>query len=104
MSLHIWMEQKPYQTTTEIWIIERHQDGREFIVEPLNVVFKEINPSQRTDPSLTFAGPIAKELFPALHAAMIQSGYLAPEKSEAIDSIKYHLEDMRKLVFKGDPK
>lgn len=55
---------------------------------------------KRTEPTMRFDGTIAMQFFPALQEAMIRSGFLKPKKDESIEAVKFHLEDMRRLVFK----
>lgn len=41
---------------------------------------------------------VSRDLLPALHEAITESGFVP--KDTSIEAIKYHLEDMRKIVFK----
>lgn len=102
MKLHIYHEDRPWEQSANFWIVAEMPDGSRQIAEPMSLVFKPIDEGLQNKPTLKFSGQIALEFFPALQDAMIRSGYLRPKKDEAIESIKYHLEDMRKLVFKKD--
>lgn len=100
MKLSIHCEDRPWTLTKAFWIVTTNERGERFICKPMTLEFvKHENNGQPITPSMEFEGQIAQEFFPAFHAAMIQSGYLKPVKDESIECLKYHLEDMRKLVF-----
>lgn len=100
MKLSIHNEDRPWEDSACFWIVAEYPDGTRKIAKPMQFEFVEYQKGLSLEPSFNFSGWVAREFFPALQEAMIRSGVLKPTKNEQIESIKYHLEDMRKLVFK----
>lgn len=103
MNLHIYHEDRPWEMTACFWMVVEMPDGSRKVAKPVTFEFVD-HPSYSSpsEPTMKFNGKMAGEFFPALNEAMIRSGYLKPKKDESIESIKYHLEDMRKLVFEKE--
>lgn len=101
MKLSIHSESRPWDLETAIWIVGEDAAGNRFIAKPMELCFIPQEAGASAQPTMVFRGSMAREFFPAFHQAMIESGYLKPKKDESIEAIKYHLEDMRRLVFEG---
>jgi len=96
MQFEIRIERPPWGGLS-IWIILREGDRRYF-VEPLELVFKEIEQGRRLDrPSLSIDERYAGPFMEALKRAVEQVD-MGPVEGE-LKATKYHLEDMRKLIF-----
>lgn len=98
MKLKIFVEQRPWKDETTLYIRGEDESGKLFYVEPMKMVFNLYKLGETMEPTLRFDGWSAREILPALHSAITDTGYV--EKDRSIDAIKYHLEDMRKIVFK----
>lgn len=96
--IKFWIQKDPAFDQVSIW-------GRagECAVQPVNLEFKKVNAGEPISPTLSLPGLNAKEFLQALTDAIaefgiVPSGHLPPR--EEIAAVKYHLEDMRALVFK----
>lgn len=80
------------------------EDGdRVFIAEPFQLVFKEVDVSQVKEPSLRVHHDIANTLLQELSNGLNKAGYVSNCVSgykQQVESIKYHLEDMRKIALR----
>lgn len=99
MKLSIYCEQRPWALETCLWFVVEEPNGRRSVVKPMKIEIDQINEGQALQPTIVFSGFQAREFFPAMHQAMIDSGYLKPTKDESIEAVRNHLEDMRRLVF-----
>ena len=85
----------------------KDKDG-EFVIEPMNLAIRhyQLGESQNK-PTLVFSGRDGEAFLQSLAEALVQMGF-KPSELEASNqqtaAIKYHLEDMRKLVFKAADK
>lgn len=85
---------------TAITIVAQRQDGYHQVT-PFNLDFIPVKHGERTTPCLVVDND---ELLYALAQGLAEAGYLPDmsiDKQHELDATKYHLEDMRKLVFKG---
>lgn len=94
------------QAAKLVWIIEGDIGQKKFLWKPKEIELVEMVPfERRLDPSLTLprdfshrgADPVQE-----IVEALAEEGYIAkntPNAQELV-AIRYHLEDMRKLVFK----
>lgn len=86
-----------------IWFI--HKNGERITtVSPINLEMRlDINPHEITpEPTLRMTSISAKQFLQGLSEALSRTGFI-PDSIKAsdkeVDAIKYHLEDMRKIVF-----
>lgn len=70
-----------------------------YIAQPL--MFEKIDRGAIANPSFHLDKESAQELMNALYRAGIRPTQTFDQESQ-LDSVKYHLEDMRKLVFKKE--
>jgi hypothetical protein len=82
-----------------MWVVAEDANGKRHIAKPIQLVFEEHNPSLVAEPTLTLSGQIGQTFLPALHTALTENGFGKSVKDESVEAIKYHLEDMRALVF-----
>ena len=103
MELKVHIEHEPTFRGTAIYLFGKDRDG-EFVVEPMELKLRHYTPGDPLDsPTLRFEGREGTAFLQALVQALVQIGF-KPDEIKAsegqISAIKYHLEDMRKLVFK----
>lgn len=101
--LEIHLERNIYKGAWEFFVFERLDDQKipyKITVEKLNAIdiLTEVNPS------MTFRMPESqlKDIIDKICTCFSKAGFLVQNK-EALDELKatkYHLEDMRQLVFK----
>ena len=104
MKVHI--KEDAFADVTNIYIIEEDERGQRFIAQPMKLVFKKFDEYLETQPSIKIGRHFGKvtNFMKNLATALAQAGYepeVEKELKGELKSTKYHLEDMRKLVFKG---
>jgi len=86
----------------------RLKEGRDrlaYVPVKLQLDLKEYEPGEEIKPFLKVDGLIADEFFEALAQALAEAGYGKQFfNSQEKGAVLNHLEDMRKLVFKGGEK
>lgn len=102
MKLRIYFDQQPWQDLVRVFIVGQ-TEGKTFVVKPMELIMETTahDPANRMEPSLQLQGEFAREFLPALSDALNASGFKgveSPDTSE-LKATKYHLEDMRKIVF-----
>lgn len=99
----IRIETPPTKFGLCIWILLREGD-RLYVAKPIEMVFEEVMKGQRVDPdrpSLFVDERYGQPFMEALKRAVEKVDIRAIEGE--LKATKYHLEDMRKLVFEGIP-
>lgn len=90
-------------------IILYYQEGEKiFIIKPLGkLTVEEYKPGVDFEPTLSLDNNTANDFFRAMAEVAEERGILTEKQEKAdvktagiLESTKYHLEDMRKLVFK----
>lgn len=82
-------------------IIAKHSDGHHMAI-PFNIDFKPIQKGEMTSPCFVQSDD-GDDLFQALAQGLAEAGYFPQvyqDKDNELKATKYHLEDMRRLVFK----
>lgn len=87
-----------------IWIIEYDGKGASYVAEPIDLSFKKSGGAEfmLPEPTLRISGPKGPEIMRALAEGLLQVNIIPENKlnsNKQIEAMKYHLEDMRKLVF-----
>ena len=104
MSIHIEIERDPSIRGYSIWITKEKMDGTPQLALPLNLDFKDVILGEPEPPTLQLPRYTADEFLSGFATALATSGFKADELknvNQQIDAMKYHLEDMRRLVFKN---
>ncbi len=102
MKLSIYIERTPWADEVLIYIKGREANGKKFIVKPIPLVLEERQPDGKPlEPTIRLDGELGEQFMPALLKALAHYG-LKTDAGE-LASMKYHLEDMRSLVFKTVP-
>lgn len=75
------------------------ENGRSFIVKPIKMELQEFKPFDEIEPTMELRHEEAKEFMLAMRSAVNEYfKYEEPSQAE-LNATKFHLEDMRKLVF-----
>ncbi len=85
-----------------LWIIEDMPNQR-LVAKPVELVFEPLEIGLLPDPTLKFSSSKGTEFLSSLADALAASGIIANSlktNEQQIEAIKYHLEDMRRLIFK----
>ena len=104
MELQVHIEHDPRFRGTAIYLYGKDSEG-DFVIKPVNLepCHREIGAA--TDaPTFTFRGMEGESFLQALAQALVRIGFKPDELkavNEQLTATNYHLEDMRKLVFKG---
>jgi len=88
----------------EIYIFE-DSHGRRYVAKPVVLEFEEIKPSERVHPTLCIDPFRATEFLKSLAEALDKQGVKTENDYKIqgiLEATKYHLEDMRRLVFKKE--
>uniref|UniRef100_A0A6M3IR13 Uncharacterized protein n=1 Tax=viral metagenome TaxID=1070528 RepID=A0A6M3IR13_9ZZZZ len=89
-----------------MWIIKQDLDGTREVVAPIDLeVRKEYKFGEMfPEPTLFFDSFSAHQFLQGLVNGLVENGYKPDEikaHDKEVEAMKYHLEDMRKLVFKN---
>ena len=103
MELKIHIQHEPQFRGTSIFFYGRDQQG-DFVIEPFDLVVRHYNLGEMIDrPTLVFSGHDGESFLQSLAEALVSLGFKPDALKVAeneVSAIKYHLEDMRSLVFK----
>jgi len=100
--LKVFVGQADYGFETHITFIEERTDSERFIAKPINLEFEKLIPGE-SQPTLRLSHQIAGKFLKALAEALDKEGIKTENDFKIqglLEANKYHLEDMRKLVFK----
>lgn len=82
---------------------ENKMSGKTYVVKPVKIEFVEIDESSAIDPTIKLSMNNSHNFLQSLADAIDEYG-IRPSKKPPLENelsaVKYHLEDMRKLVFK----
>jgi len=99
MKLTIYTEEMPWSNSIAMHFVTEDHRGNRHIAQPIDLVFKPINLGEISEPTLKMSGPLADQFLNAFYEAIVRSGRVKKDEDKSLNAIKYHLEDMRKLVF-----
>lgn len=105
-NFEVVMRQSPATDSVEVYFFDR-QPNYKAVALPMDLVFEKMEAGKEYEPSLRIPGFMLPQFLEALAAALDKSGVRPPsvDRMEGeLKATKGHLEDMRKLVFKGRPK
>jgi hypothetical protein len=101
--IRCFVQYNPIRNASDLYIVGIDSYGRRWIAEPVNLVFTLDAHDKPLDPTLSFVHHHATQFLQTLADGLAESGFL-PKLTEKMQgelgAIKYHLEDMRILVFK----
>lgn len=104
MELKVHIEHDARFRGTSIYLYGNDKDG-EFVIEPVELVVRRYVVGEQLDkPTLIFdRGSDGQIFLQELANALVRIGFKSDElkvKESEVSAIKYHLEDMRSLVFR----
>jgi hypothetical protein len=105
MKLQLILREDPDLLATNAWIITDIKNGAKSeraVAEPVKLVFKLLPPQCAVAPTIQFIDFTLPELCAAFEAAVEGAGHRIPRKEEERDVLiatRYHLEDLRSLLF-----
>ena len=104
--LKVRIEYDPCILGTNIWIYDEKPDGSIQIVSPLDLSIRTEYKRgvMVVDPTLRLSRTDGEDFLNSLSNALVIAGFKPDElkaHNKETSAIKYHLEDMRKLVFKN---
>jgi len=103
MKLTVHIAQEPDIGGMGIYILGENDDGARFIAEQTELAFTTFEDGAYLKPTFIFSRRIGEEFLSGLASALVKAGY-RPEELKAgqaeVEALRYHLEDMRSLVFK----
>lgn len=101
MKVSIYTE--PRFDRTHILLYLERPEGKRFVVKPTELYFEEYSEAEGAKHTFSMNGLEAKEFLQSMVDEAAKRG-IFPKGKEIIENeltaVKYHLEDMRKLVFK----
>lgn len=103
MNIRVEIQRNPAIRGYEVWITKEKSDGSIELAKPMELVFSPIF----EEPTMRFTNKDSDSFLSAFADGLARAGYKTDElrnTTEQISAIKYHLEDMRELVFKGKIK
>ena len=103
MAIKIAIEHDPAIRGTKIYIYNEKPDGSIEIFKPVTLEAESLEPAEEAQPTLTFDRRMGDVFLREFANALIVAGYKPDEiksHDKQVEAIKYHLEDMRRLVFK----
>lgn len=104
--MNIEVEYNPVTRSYDFWITNDTPNGA-YIAKPLRLEMEIINTAIYLPPTFTVNSKELDILMPKIHDAMNRIGFKPKEEAKIegiLEATKYHLEDMRKLVFKVSGK
>lgn len=94
--IKIFYYETPATFRTNVMIVDEKPNGERYYARPVDLIFEKIdNNSYEIEPTLKFDGFNGRVALEELRKAFGET-----QESRELSSIKYHLEDMRSLVFK----
>jgi len=90
----------PYKDFIE-FLIYYEQNGKRYIAQPVELIFKEWKENKEIKPTLKISGFFEGEFLRALAEALNEKGIKTDKDAKiegTLEATKYHLEDLRKLL------
>jgi len=104
MELKVHIEHDARFRGTAIYLFGK-DNGGEFVIEPVDLVRRRFEAGEAIDrPTFIFSGRDGEAFLQSLAENLVRIGFKPDElkaKVGELSAVTYHLEDMRKLVFKG---
>ena len=103
MELQVHIEHDTRFRGTSIYLYGKNKDG-EFVIEPVDLVVRHYEVGECLDkPTFVFNGRDGESFLQSLAQALVRVGFKPDElkaKDREVSTLRYHLEDMRSIVFK----
>lgn len=102
MSIKVSIDYDPDIRGTRVWIVDEKPDGLH-VFKALGFEDKLLSYAEEPEPTFIFGRREGFEFLQELSSALVRAGF-KPDELEAsnkqVSAMTYHLEDMRRLVFK----
>ena len=101
--LRVGIENDCFRGGVSMWIMSDDDSGKSCAL-PIPLTFSQCTPGQMVEPTFTFDDRDGGDFLHAMANALAEAGYRPDELkayNKETDALKYHLEDMRTLVFKN---
>ena len=100
--LKVYLRHDDMRLQTNLYLIFEDETGQRSIVEPMTLVVSPLHDEHYQKPTMTFEHHYATDFLQGMANELATLGYtpdrLKMSQSE-LAAVRYHLEDMRKLVF-----
>ena len=107
MNIKVEIQRNPAIRGYDIWVTSEAKDGSLGLAKPILFEFEEIKEGVWSHPTFQLSARDADEFLSSFATALSRSGFKSDELKNTenqISAIKYHLEDMRSLVFNAGRK
>jgi hypothetical protein len=101
-SIKVFIRSDPVTDSVAISFVTIGRNGKRYIAEPITLNFKEIGGAEATKPTLTIYSEVATPFLQAMAQALDERGIKTENDFKIqglLEATKYHLEDLRKLIF-----
>ena len=101
--IRVELQSNPAFRGWDVWITKELSDGGIKLAKPIELVFDDIDGGRCILPTMQFKGHDGGDFLSSFASGLERAGFKSNEfkqTHEEISAIKYHLEDMRKIVFK----
>ncbi len=97
----IYIQTSPAYDGLSIYVYHKRGNAV-YAAKPVDLIFEEGELGKITDPTFQLNRPMGNAFIRAMANALTEHGLMKPSDGEEVKAIKYHLEDMRTLVFKKE--
>lgn len=104
-NFEVRMRQSIYTNSIEFYFFDNGPNSRS-VAKPMELIFEKVEDGKEYEPSLRIPDYLASSFLKAVAAALDENGVRPPSVDRIegeMEATRRHLEDMRKLVFKGRP-
>jgi len=102
MSYKVYIRVSPIEDSYELYLVDI-VEGKQYVAKPMDLVWIQVHPGEEYIATLKVPARIGVELFKAMKGAITKQGIKTDDENmlkAELKATKYHLQDMRKLVFK----
>ena len=103
MSIKVSIDYDPSIRGTRISIVDEKPDGLH-VFKALGMEDKLVSEAEDFEPTFVFGRREGHEFLQELSSALVRAGFKSDEleaSNKQVSAMNYHLEDMRRLVFKN---
>lgn len=101
----MYLEEVPWASKVNLYIVREKLNGLKFVAQPLDFVFQKSEPGEVISPTLVFDTIEGHQVLGELAKALGQAGFGAKETDVGeLKATKSHLEDMRTLLLNPPTK
>lgn len=101
-NIKVYIDYQDYSGIANVYIVDESLDGQKRIVKSVNLEFVSLESGVAVEPTFQLS-PVFVKPFLQAFADICDKHGIRPEGKPVLEneltSVKYHLEDMRKLIF-----